>query len=575
MHRLAAPLLALTLAAQKSDQPLVRVTTRLVEINVIVRDKGGPVRDLSQDDFVLTEKGKPRKIAFFQKYDSTAPAPPMSSATPAAPGIVTNRPTGSTPRLNVTIVLLDGLNTAVKDQDYAKQQFLAYLKQVRPEDRIAVYTLGSQLRVLNDFTNDASRLAAAVAKFTGANTGVTDTEIHGATAASTEGNDEIVAEAIENAMNDLISDRSVRIRAETTAAAMEAIANHISGIPGRKNLIWISSSFPFVIGHIGDGQANSEDTAFDNDINGVTAAKRGGGAAQNTALYQVNDRDGNPARTQMNFTREIERATMALNNAGIAVYPIDARGLTVLPKSMTVEQNYGRSKVDAIMPSAASSSTITTGSTAMHALADNTGGIIFQNGNDLRKAIQTAVEDGEVTYTLGFYPDPSTLDSKFHDLKVQVKRKDVEVRYRKGYLAMPESAAAKNRVDTVRAALDSPLPATGITLTAGAEKGDKPAAMRLMVAIEPREITLEQKDGKWTGALDLVFAQRSADGTHLNVSTTPLGLSLDASQHDKIFQYGFSFTKNIDLAAGAVEVRVLVADRASGRMGTLTVPVPR
>src|SRR5580704_7697969 len=105
-----------------------------------------------------------------------------------------------------------------------------------------------------------------------------------------------------------------------------------------------------------------------------------------------------------------------------------------------------------------------------------------------------------------------------------------------------------------------------MTLTAGAEKGDKPGTMRLMVGIEPRELTLDQKDGKWTGGIDLVFAQRAADGTHVNVTTTPLGLSLDQSQYEKIFRYGFSFTKNVDLAAGAVELRVLVSDRASGRM---------
>jgi len=109
----------------------------------------------------------------------------------------------------------------IKDQAYAKQQFLAFLKQIRPEDRIAVYTLGAKLHVLNDFTNNAERLAATLARFSGSNMGLTDIETNLVVNASTAGNDQVIMEAIQNAMNDLVSDRTVRIRAETTAAAME------------------------------------------------------------------------------------------------------------------------------------------------------------------------------------------------------------------------------------------------------------------------------------------------------------------------------------------------------------------
>jgi hypothetical protein len=87
---------------------------------------------------------------------------------PLPPGTYTNRPEyrqeGPT---TATIVLLDALNTQIQDQLYAKQQFIKFLGTLRPDDRVAVYLLGTKLRVLNDFTNDSRRLLAAVAKYSG------------------------------------------------------------------------------------------------------------------------------------------------------------------------------------------------------------------------------------------------------------------------------------------------------------------------------------------------------------------------------------------------------------------------
>jgi VWFA-related protein len=549
-------LIAVTLLAQDSGQPVLRVTTRLVEVNVVVRDKSGPVRGLSKDDFTLFDKGKQRQIAFFSM---NAPAEAAAVATaPDAPGVVRNRPVHATQnQVNVTVVVLDGLNTETKDQQYAKQEFLKFLKQIRPEDRVAVYTLGTKLRVLNDFTSDARRLVAAVNRYSGDAVGLAEAANVGPSDVPDGlGNDKAIQDAINNQMNDLISDHTIRVRAETTAAAMEAIAHHIGHIPGRKSLIWISAGFPFVIGHVGDGQNNSEDTSFDN-----ASRSRSG------ALYGANARDGNPARAQMNFTEVATRATRALNDANVSVYPVDARGLTVMPKSMMAEQNYGVSASSAKGPPP-NMSTINTGSTAMHVLADSTGGLIFQNSNGIRKAIQTAVEDGEVTYTLGFYPDSAAADSSFHNLKIQVNRKDVEMRYRQGYLAAADSKnGAAERTAQVRDVLWSPLPAAGISLIAAMDKG------RLQVAIDPRDITLEKKGDKWIAALDLVFAQRSNEGADLGLKTTPLGLSLDKAHYDQVLQEGLSITKNVEVAASAVEVRVVVVDRASGKMGSLIVPV--
>ena len=275
MRAAATALLAIFVTAQ-AQEPLIRVTTRMVEVNVVVRDKSGPVRGLTRDDFVLFDKGKPQPIAAFSSVELRAHLG-EAPATPPTPGIRTNRPEERAPLpSSATVVLLDGINTDIQDQPYAKRQFLRFLKQVRPEDRIAVYALGSTLRVLHDFTGDARSLVAAVAKYTGDNPGLVDTS-----AGTVTDTGDITLDAWLNESSGMIADRAIVDRASRTAAALEAIGNHIARLPGRKNLVWVSGSFPFAIGHFGsDGVNNWEDAAFDQQVSGGRGkANSGGGAA--------------------------------------------------------------------------------------------------------------------------------------------------------------------------------------------------------------------------------------------------------------------------------------------------------
>jgi VWFA-related protein len=69
--------------------------------------------------------------------------------------------------------------------------------------------------------------------------------------------------------------------------------------------------------------------------------------------------------------------------------------------------------------------------------ADLTGGLVFYNkSNAIEESIQTAVDDGELIYTLGFYPMREELNGTYHDLKVDVDRRGVSVRYRANYFAL-------------------------------------------------------------------------------------------------------------------------------------------
>src|SRR5579871_2777558 len=144
----------------QDQTPVIKVTTRLVQISVVVHDKkGNPISDLTKDDFAVFEKGQEQKISVFSKEVNQAPA---ANLAPLPDGVVSNRlanaKSGGTAHLvalpnSLTVILLDGLNTKFSDQHYAKEALVKFLNQLQPGDRVAIYTLSNGLRILHDFTS--------------------------------------------------------------------------------------------------------------------------------------------------------------------------------------------------------------------------------------------------------------------------------------------------------------------------------------------------------------------------------------------------------------------------------------
>jgi hypothetical protein len=111
----------------------------------------------------------------------------------------------------------------------------------------------------------------------------------------------------------------------------------------------------------------------------------------------------------------------------------------------------------------------------MEELAGETGGQAFVNTNDITGAIRKAVEDSAVTYTLGFYLDGGSLDGKFHELKVEVRRKGLSLRYPRAYFALPDTALTKSDAQQMLAtAVQSPLESSMIPVRAALERVNPP-----------------------------------------------------------------------------------------------------
>ncbi len=513
--------------APSPERTVLRVTTRLVEVNVIVRDKkGAPVANLTRDDFILLEDGKPQTISIFSQ-ESNALLPP---AQPLPPDTFTNRleQRGGVPT-SVTIILLDGLNTPWSDHVQAKDEIVKFLQQLQPQDRVALYALGQRLRILHDFTNDAERLLAALRRWRSG----PSAEL----AASEPAEPDTGLEEIDEWLRESSLEMArfyTRERVRKTLEALQIIALHVTGLPGRKNLIWVSGSFPLALG---------PETL-------QTASRRG--------------------LDWESYAAQAEETTRALNDANVAIYPVDARGLIPLP----FVGARGSILRPGMSPQNPAMTRIHWTHDTMNLLADRTGGRAFYNTNDIQGAIRRAIDDSRLTYVLGYYPTHGKWDGKFRKIAVKVKQPGLQLRHRRGYYALAEEAAGKSqRIQLLAEAAWSPLEATGLGLVVRVERlGEGPGRrVKFSIAIDPREVRFESAEGEGIGFLDVVYVQQGAEGNIL----TDIGQTFRLRQvtpHGP-GQPSILVERELELLPQTEQVRIIARDAGTAALGSVNIPV--
>lgn len=568
--------------SQAATVGVVRTTTRFVQVSVIATDKKGqPVSDLTADDFVVLDDGHRQKIEIFRKETNQVPAQPPAKL---PPDTYTNqmRQTVNVPA-NITMLLLDGLNTEITDQGHARQQVLKFLQQIQPQDRLAIFTLGRDLRVLQEFTSDSSKLVAAVNKYVGRTT----VDLAGSTPDDTQiGNqdmDALLQNAFQREANMYIEDRVL-----TTVNALIDIANYAAALPGRKNLLWVSGSFPFSVG-------------YENLQN---------------IVQMMNDskREANLPGQQLIFAQDVERAARALNDANVAVYPVDARGLLEL--NMNTNKGSNQTPAYSAMNSGQQTGNLgaargnregslggarklrgpdqnsspkqngiekmlTPDSTTfqtMDALANGTGGKAFYNSNDIASALLGAVNDARETYEIGYYPSGVKWDGSYHKIEVQLKKPDVEVRARKGYFALPGNPPSAEAINAmVTSAVVSPLESTalGLAVRVKAITAENDTSLTAMIFFDPRSLQFEAKGDGYSGTANLVLAQLNDKNQVLDAAQQSFPLNLPARQYQQFLRQQAEFTQQINVMPAAVQLRVVLCDGNSGKLGAVTVPLAK
>lgn len=439
-----------------------------------------------------------------------------------------------------------------------RKQVVHFLESVQPQDHVAVYGLTTELFILHEFTRDSADLVAAAHRFAPKELAAFDASHVPNIDLVTLGGDTQWArlqDAVNNA-NGEIADQHNTSRVSTTSGALEAIANHISGIPGRKNLVWISGGFPIQIGLPNIGKA-------------------GGAGISNLADPSTSNRVTRGDRELGPFDDIVKEAAESLNRANISVYAIDAKGVELDPR--TDPSQRGPRLTDQIKDTSGFNTELGSRDSSK-LLADRTGGLAFFGNNDIRGAIHKAFEDGRFAYTIGFYPTHGQWDGKFRKVKIEAKAETkaagLRLRYRAGYYASPDRADSKTVIaGALRQAADSPLDATNLSMIVSGKGAEDPRAIELHIGIDPKQLLLQDSGDHRKGAVDLLFLQRNEAGATVAEEKQHIDLNLEEKQFQYLAKAAMVLDRHVAIQPQTAEMRVVIRDAGSGTIGSVAMPM--
>jgi VWFA-related protein len=322
---------------------------------------------------------------------------------------------------------------------------------------------------------------------------------------------------------------------EITLKSFTGIAWSLSGVPGRKSILWLTSGFPFVI------------SAPD-----VVPGSLG-------PLY--------------------ERMMKALTDGQISVYPVDVRGITT-------RWGEGEAKpTSAALPSSSPSVALMNNRSwliadtyqSLDEIADMTGGKAFYNSNDLAGSFKRSADDASSYYLIGYYLDTKNNRAGWRTLKVGVRGKDVEVPARKGFFVTKATIQPQITRDyDLQAALTSPIEATGVPVTLKwtgiSGEGDKKKAA-FLVQIPANGVSIEGGDRLNFDVMVTAYQLHGNNDKPVLSFGQTVDTALTPQQLPTVQQSGITVSKAMDIAPGQCAVRLVVRDSATGKIGSVTAPL--
>ncbi len=398
------------------------------------------------------------------------------------------------------------------------------------ERESALYTLGSQLRMVQGFTDDTDTLIAAAEQLsTRPHSVYTNNREMSATIGEVRESGLLkspksVSRAMVRFLGDDYQGKS-EMRSQDTLDALTQLARALAVVPGRKNLIWISGGFPF------DSLTNAD---------------------------------------------RLQRVSALLAATRIAVYPVDVRGvLSMQPDGQTRDSEIPRNQAYEV--SAGLDEENRTLVETMQNVAHITGGRAYVNRNDLDHAIADAMETGSSYYTLAYRPSNNNWNGNFRKITVKAARPKVKALYRNGYYAVLDPLSTKEDPNIVAAfAMQREVPpSTQLIMKARAVPPDEPGRpVAIDMLLDARDLAYAPTPEKQQRPeVQFIAVAWDSNGKKCGSFSETFSPSLSQEQLQTLFRNGMQFHQPMTLPPGSYQLRLGVMDRLAGRVGTIDVPL--
>jgi VWFA-related protein len=508
------------------NQGRIEVTTELVLVNLVARDKKGNfVRDLKKEDFTLFEDGKKQDISTldFENVDEMATAGAAeATVSGSAGGTLLRAGKKSPPTLDARDrrLMLFFFDFSAMDPEQIERSVEAAKKfvetKMQPADLIALVSLATNMRVDLDFTDDRTKLAAALAAYSSGQGQGFDNGTTGSTEGGAETGGAFTAD--DSDYNTFSADRKL--------LALQSIMQALGKLSQKKSLIYFS--------------------------NGISQS----GVDNQSALRAT---------------------TAAAVKANVSIYSLDIRGLQAFPPggeaqsaSLHGQSAYsGASVLNDLSSNAASQDTLAT-------LSSDTGGKAFFDSNDFSGVFSQVQKDSSVYYVLGFTSNNPLKDGRFRKLKVQVNRPDLKLDYRAGYYAGRdfEHLNRADREQQMEDELDAQLPRVDVPLFAGAayfRQDDSHYYLAVSLVIPGSQIPFVTEKEKDNATIDIIGEVRENGKFPVGHLRDTVRLAVDSTRQvrRKNVQYNTGFV----LAPGSYHLKFVVRENQTGRLGSFETDV--
>lgn len=365
----------------------IPVTVRRVVLDVVVKDgHGDPVRGLKKRDFAVQEDKRAQEVRSFEEYDFDPPVNFQAPKVPPLPPDTYMNVATEPARGPLYVIVYDAVHMEFDtedaedsgDQIQARKALAAFLASKPPGTRFALFLMASDMRLIQGFTTDPSQLLEAF---------------------------DVNRRQGHIPYKFLMGPNTGRDDPTLPYLVMRYLGHYLEGLPGRKNLIWLSSHFPVDVPMFGVQNQN---------VGNVMTP----GA---DSPLQAQGFDGNAPTTMGESwdAKVMKQAIDALNAAQVSVYPVNVAGLKMAAAQGGIDTD------------------------ADH-IAEVTGGRAYYNSNDLKGTIEKAAEDGANYYELTYAPSDIREDGHQRNIQVSVDRRGCRLEYRRYYYAEDPDAPLTN-----------------------------------------------------------------------------------------------------------------------------------
>lgn len=520
------------------DQEVVRITTNLVQVDVVVTRDGKQVTDLKPEDFELFEDGHPQQITSFS-YVSNVPGTASSSTPPLAPTDKTAPvvPAAVHPhdvRRTVAFVV-DDLGMSNESIGQTRHQLRKFVdEQLQPNDLVAIIRTGGEVGALQQFTTDKRLLHDAIEHLKWnhcSRTGPTIFTPFGSPGGngSACGGSSVIG----------------------TLQALRFVVRGMGALPGRKAMVIFSDNIPF---RELDPGPNASQTG-DQKPGDQTSSS---GGFDNSTSYG-------------GFLQRI--AEQAIRGS-VVIYAADTRGLQytgpTAADSGSVDRVTLNQRMDNVMSSR--SEYLWSGREGSDLMARQTGGFMVRNSNDFQ--IDRVMDDQRGYYLLGYRPSEQTFNRHFHQINARVKPRGLTLRTRTGFFGVTEDEARPPELaigDRMRRALMSPFGGSDINLRLTTFFANEAVGslLRSFIYLDARDLTFtDLPNGAHEATFDLSSVVFGSNGKVLDRQDRSATLRLSGNAYELAQREGVVYSFDTPVKKyGAIQFRVAVRDQASAHIG--------